>query len=191
MTIHNTQTASPDSAKLLSEVDSQVGFIPNVFAVLAESTPALSAFVGLNGAFAESTLSAIEREVVEIATSAVNSCGYCVAGHTVFAQQLAMDAATIDALRAENCLSDPRLDALANFARALARRNGHDCEAELTDLFGVGYTRAQALEIIIGVSVKTISNLASNAFGIPIDDAFSACEWRPSSNHQTCQTNVA
>jgi hypothetical protein len=37
MTIHDTQTASPKSADLLVAVEAQVGFIPNVFAVLAES----------------------------------------------------------------------------------------------------------------------------------------------------------
>lgn len=189
ITIHDTGTASAGSAELLAAVESQIGFIPNVFAVLAESKPALAAMIGLNGAFAESTLSPIEREVVQIAASAENACGYCVAGHTVFARNQAMDSAAIDALRSNGPLPDPRLDALAVFTRALARRNGHDCELELAGLIGAGYTRAQALEVIVGVSVKTISNLASNAFGIPVDDAFAACEWSP--NHEEGSTNVA
>ena len=39
MTIHDTQTASPESAALLAGVESQIGFIPNVFAIIAASTP--------------------------------------------------------------------------------------------------------------------------------------------------------
>lgn len=190
-TIHDTQTASPESAELLVAVESQVGFIPNVFAVLAESTPALAAFVGLNGAFAESGLSAKEREVVQLAASAENGCSYCVAGHTVFAQNQTIDATTIEALRSESDLPDPRLDALARFTRALTRRSGHDCEGELTALLDAGYTRGQALEVMVGISVKTLSNLASNVFEIPVDDAFLECAWTPGLNHEEIQKNVA
>jgi len=190
-TIHETPTASPESAELLAAVESQVGFIPNVFAVLAESTPALAAFVGLNGAFGESTLSAIEREVVQLAASAENGCSYCVAGHTVFARNQAIDAATIEALRCENDLPDPRLDALARFVRAITQRSGHDCEAELAAVLDAEYTRGQVLEVIVGISVKTLSNLASNVFEIPVDDAFLECAWTPSSNHKEVQNHVA
>jgi uncharacterized peroxidase-related enzyme len=190
-TIHDTQTASPESAELLAAVESQVGFIPNVFAVLAESTSALAAFVGLNGAFAESRLSAKEREVVQLAASAENGCGYCVAGHTVFARNQTIDATTIEALRSESDLPDPRLDALARFTRALTRRSGHDCEGELAALLDAGYTRGQALEVMVGVSVKTLSNLASNVFEIPVDDAFLGCAWTPGPNHEEIQKNVA
>ena len=138
MPIHDTHTATPKSAALLATVESQVGFIPNVFAVIAASTPALAAFVDLNGHFGASTLSAIEREVVQLAASAENTCAYCVAGHTTFARNQHMNEALIDALRSGAPLPDPRLEALAHFTRALIRRSGHDCEEELEALLAAG-----------------------------------------------------
>ena len=191
MTIHDTRTAPPESATLLAGVASQVGFIPNVFGVIAASTPALAAFVDLNGHFGASSLTATEREVVQLATSTENRCSYCVAGHTTFARNQQMDEELIRALRSDDPLPDDRLDALARFTRALIQRNGHGCESELEDLSAAGYTEGQALEVIVGVCVKTMSNLASNAFAIPVDDAFCDCAWTPSGMIEEVKAGVA
>ena len=191
MTIHDSQTASPESAALLTGVESQIGFIPNVFAVIAASTPALAAFVDLNGHFGASSLSAVEREVVQLVASTENSCGYCVAGHTVFARDQQMDERLINALRSNAPLPDPRLETLARFTRALIQRSGHDCEPELEGLVEAGYTQEQALEIIVGICVKTMSNLASNTFSIPVDDAFCSCAWTSSAEREERQARVA
>jgi uncharacterized peroxidase-related enzyme len=191
ITIHDTHSADPASARLLSTLETQLGFIPNVFAVMAESTPALSAFMGLNQSFAASSFSATERELIQIVASAENGCGYCVAGHTTFARDQDVDASLTDALRRGIPLPEPRLEALADFTRALMRGSGHACGRELTGFFDAGYTQEQALEVIIGISLKTISNLASNAFEIPIDDAFASCIWTPVTAHKEVEAHVA
>lgn len=191
MKIHDTQTASPASATLLADVASQVGFIPNVFAIIAASTPALAAFVELNSHFGASSLSAIEREVVQLVASTENDCNYCVAGHTIFARNQQMDELLIDEFRSGAPLGNLRLEALARFTRALIRRNGHDCEPEFYDFVASGYTPEQALEVIVGICVKTMSKLASNAFSVPVDDAFCSCTWTPRVKIEESHTRVA
>ncbi|MBW2725697.1 MAG: carboxymuconolactone decarboxylase family protein, partial [Deltaproteobacteria bacterium] len=155
------------------------------------STPALAAFVDLNGHFGASSLSAIEREVVQLVASTENDCGYCVAGHTAFARDQQMDERLIDALRSNaplpDPLPDPRLEALARLTRALIQRSGQ----ELEGLVEAGYTQEQALEIIVGICVKTMSNLASNTFSIPVDDAFCSCAWTPSAEREEPRARVA
>ena len=191
ITIHDTRNASPESAALLAGVETQLGFIPNVFAALAGSTPALKAFLDLNARFSETSLSGIEREVVQLVASAENGCGYCVAGHTVFACDQRMDEDVLRALRSSTPLPDPKLEALARFTRGLVRRRGHDCGSELEDFVAAGYSPANALEVLVGISVKTMSNLASNAFAIPLDDAFGGCAWSPGEGSREIGSRVA
>jgi AhpD family alkylhydroperoxidase len=176
--IHDTQSAEPEAASVLTGVEAQLGFIPNVFGLLANSVPALAAFADLNGRFGASSLSAVERETVQLAASVARGSEYCVAGHTRFARDQKIDETVVGSLRTVEPVADGRLDALARFTRALVRSDGRAGREELEGFLQAGYTSAQALEVILGICVKTMSNLASNTFGIPLDDAFSSCAWQ-------------
>jgi uncharacterized peroxidase-related enzyme len=163
---------------VLAAVESQLGFIPNVFGVLANSTPTVSAFADLNGHFGASSLSDIERETVQIAASVERNSEYCVAGHTRFARDQQADETVVESLRSVAAVDDVRLEALANFTRALVRSNGRVSPQDLEQFHAAGYESAQALEVILGICVKTLSNLATNTFGIPLDEAFASSAWQ-------------
>lgn len=175
--IYNAQNAGPEAASLLGAVESQLGFIPNVFGVLAGSAPALGAFLDLNGRFSASSFSDVERETVQIAASVERGSEYCVAGHTRFARDQHADEAVVESLRSVEPVPNTRLDALAEFTRALVRNDGQVGTGDFDRFLAAGYTPAQALEVILGICVKTMSNLASNALGLPLDDAFASCAW--------------
>ena len=175
--IHNTKSAAPEAANVLGAVEAQLGFIPNVFGILANSMPALAAFVDLNGRFDASSLSSVERETVQIAASVERRSEYCVAGHTRFARDQQVDEGVVGSLRSVEPVADARLDALARFTRALVRGDGHVDPEDVKRFHAAGYTSAQALEVILGICVKTMSNLTSNTFGIPLDEAFASCVW--------------
>ena len=176
--IHDTESATPEAAKVLAGVEAQLGFIPNVFGVLANSTPALAAFADLNGHFGASSLTDIERETVQIAASVERSSEYCVAGHSHFARDQQADETVVESLRSAGPVNDARLEALANFTRALVRSNGRVGPEDLEQFRAAGYDSAQALEVILGICVKTLSNLATNTFGIPLDEAFASSAWQ-------------
>lgn len=176
--IQNTRSVEPEAAEMLTAVEEQLGFVPNVFGILANSIPALGAFVEMNGRFGESSLSAAERETVQIAASVERGSEYCVAGHTRFARDQQVDDAVVGSLRAVEPVADPRLDALAAFTRALVRSDGHLDPESLRLFLAAGYTSAQALDVILGICVKTMSNLASNTCGIPLDEAFASYAWK-------------
>ena len=176
--IHDANTASPAAGKKLNALSMQLGFIPNVFAVIAESEPALEAFVNLNNLFGDSSFDATEREIIEIATSVENQCTYCVAGHTAFAHMQGVPAETIEALRNSAPLSDARLEALNTFTRALVRNRGMVDQDEVELFIDAGYTPGHVMEVILGICVKTFSNLASNAVRIPVDAQFEEYAWQ-------------
>lgn len=163
----------------LAAVEDQVGFVPNVFAVLGENEQALRAFAGMNGHFAQGGLTPLEREVVQTAVSVANECGYCVAGHTAFTSMASLDAAAIEAIRKKQPIADDKLEALRRFTESVAATRGRIGDTELEAFDAAGYTRAQAFDVILGIAIKTFSNAVSGVTGIALDDAFEPFAWNP------------
>ena len=46
-------------------------------------------------------------------------------------------------------------------------------------LLGAGYTRAQILEVIVGIAFKTLSNFTNHLADTPIDKQFASFAWEP------------
>jgi uncharacterized peroxidase-related enzyme len=162
---------------LLKDVKKKIGFVPNVFATIAESPKALDVFISLNGAFGESSLSPEEQQIVLLATSTENNCVYCVAGHTAFAHQIHMDEKNIEAMRNMNPLECEKLQALNNLVRQMVKHRGFIPDEDIASFLAAGYTREQFFEVVIGVCVKTFSNYVSIGLELPLDDAFSKFSW--------------
>ena len=86
------------------------------------------------------------------------------------------DAAIVEALRKRQTLHDYKLDALATFTRAVVKNRGMAGSA-LDHFLAAGYTRAQVLEVVLGVAMKTLSNYTNHIIDVPLDAAFQAEVW--------------
>lgn len=177
--IYTQSNATPASGPVLKAVADMIGFVPNVFAVIAESSTALKAFVALNSEFSESSFDTTCREIIQTAASVENACTYCVAGHTAFAETQHVSGDILEAIRNNQPIADSKLEALNQFTRSVVRSRGNIPEREVEKFLNAGYTEAQVLEVILGICVKTFSNLANNVIGIPLDDEFAEYEWKP------------
>ena len=184
-TIYNASNANQSSGAILSAVAQMISFVPNVFGVIAESSPALRAFVALNSEFSESSFDATSREIIQSATSVENTCTYCVAGHTAFAEVQNVSKEILGAIRNNQPIPDIKLEALNQFTRSVVRSRGNIPESDVQKFFDAGYNNAQVLEVILGICIKTFSNLANNVIGIPLDDEFAKHEWKPTEQRQT------
>lgn len=186
--IHTPETANAQVGQVLNSVENMVGFIPNVFAVIGESLPALQAFVSLNEQFSQTALNPTEREIVQTAVSVENQCTYCVAGHTAFAEMQDVRAEIIESVRNNEKINDAKLETLNQFTRQLVRSLGQGQgmipSSVLDEFLEAGYTPAHVLEVVTGICVKIFSNLANNIIGIPLDDQFSPYAWQPVKPHQ-------
>lgn len=183
-TVLNKDTANEESGQLLGAVEGMVGFVPNIFGVIAESTPALHAFVELNNQLSKSTFGATEREIIQTAVSVENQCNYCVAGHTAFAHMQDVPADIIQAVRNNQPIGFPKLEALNQFTRILVKSKGMIPSQAQEDFLAAGYSPAQVLEVILGICVKTFSNLTNNTIGIPLDNEFRPYKWEPIDTNQ-------
>jgi len=90
-----------------------------------------------------------------------NGCQVCVAMHTGKLRKLGANAALIAALRMGSTLDDERLEAVRRFTvKVLAEAGGVDDEA-IVDFRAHGFSERNALEVVFGIGVYTMSTLAN------------------------------
>lgn len=172
--IHTIETAPEASKPLLEGAQKQLGFIPNLMGTLAEAPAALEAYLSIAAIFEKTSFSATEIEVVTLSVSAVNGCDYCLAGHATIAGMKKVPADVIEAARTAAPISDPKLEALAKLTRSVAETRGWPEQPLLDDFYAQGYTPANYLELLVGVTMKTLSNYVNHQADTPIDAAFGA-----------------
>lgn len=179
-TLHTLSSAPAEARPALEAAQRQLGFIPNLYANMAEAPAALEAYGAISGIFDKTSLSAGERQIVALATSVENRCEFCVAVHSFLAKQVAkVDPRVVSALRDGNQLPDPKLHALAEFTRTVVRERGWASGPALERFLAAGYDRRQALEVLVGVAMKTLSNYANHLTGTPLNEQFAAEAWHP------------
>jgi len=170
--LHTRATAPTGAQPALEVARRTFGFLPNLIAMLGEAPAAAAGYLALGFQFEASSFSPAERQVVLLAASVENGCEYCTATHGALAAGSGLDAASVERLRAGEPLAEARLEALARFTRALVRERGRVAGDELERFLAAGFERAQALEAIVGVALKTLSNYANHLAGTPLDPRF-------------------
>ncbi|MFQ5534076.1 MAG: carboxymuconolactone decarboxylase family protein [Sphingomonadales bacterium] len=175
--IHTADSAPDASRPILEGARKSYGFLPNLLGALAESPATLEGYLAIGGIFEKSTFSATERQVVLLTASIENGCTYCVAAHTTIAamQHVAIDVTK--SLREGLPIQDPRLEALRKFTKTLVEKRGRATEADTQEFLAASFTREQALEVVLGIAMKTISNYANHLTHTPIDQAFAPQAW--------------
>jgi len=176
--LHTPETAPEASARLLEQSRKKLGFIPNLYAVLADAPAALESYLSLGAIFDTTSLTPTERQVVLLAVSRLNSCEYCMAAHSRIAEMQSVAATVIQALREDYAIEDTKLETLRIFTTAVVKKRGVLDAKDLERFFAAGYTRAHVLEVITGVAMKTISNYTNHIAATPLDDAFASAAWK-------------
>lgn len=188
--LHTVASAPEGSIPILDAANKSLGFIPNLYAHLAESPATLQAYKQLGTLLEQSAFTPEEQQVILVAVSVENRCTYCVAAHSFIARNMVkIPADTITALRSGSALPNAKLNALATFTRAVVRERGWVADShELKNFFAAGYTQQQVLEVVLGVSMKTLSNYINHLTDTPLDAAFTNETWISPDNHAYCKS---
>lgn len=175
----HTLASAPAAAKpALEGVGKKLGFIPNLYAHLAQAPAALNGYLTLGEQFQQASLTPVEQQVVLISASIENGCEYCTAAHSFVARNLVKaDGKVVDALRARRDLPDARLNALARFTRVMVRTRGRPEAAALEAFYTAGYDPQAVLEVITGIALKTLSNYMNHLTETPLDATFEPERW--------------
>jgi uncharacterized peroxidase-related enzyme len=164
-TKHTDATAPEGAAEVLAKVKERYGFIPNLAATLAESPLTLDTVLNLSSAFDKTSFTEIERQVILITTSVVNGCDYCKTVHTALGRKAGIDDKTVKALVALAPIADAKLNALRDFTRAMVEERGRLHEQRVRRFLDAGYTKAQVLEVVMGIALKTLTNYSNHLTG--------------------------
>ena len=175
--LHDETTAPEAAQEALAATRKNFGMIPNLERVMAAAPPLLAGYSTLWDLFDETTLSPVERQVIYQTANFENECDYCVPWHTLLSHQSGMAAEDVEALRRGAELSDARLEALRRFARAMVQNRGNVSHADLESFLSAGYTEAQALEVVLGLAVKVMSNYTNSIAGTPLDGEVRKLAW--------------
>jgi uncharacterized peroxidase-related enzyme len=157
------------SQPLLEGVQKQLGAVPNLFRLVANSPAALKGWLDFSGALGEGTLPAATRERIALAVAQINGCGYCLSAHTYLAKNVAkLDDAEIAANRRGGS-RDAKANAAVRFAASVARERGHVDASDVRGLRLAGYDDAQIIEIVMHVVLNTLTNYINEVAKTEVD----------------------
>ncbi len=158
---------SPNNQAIFENLESKLGFVPNLYAYFAKSETALADYLALQNR--KSTLKAKEREVINLVVSEVNGCQYCLSAHTAIGKMNGFTDEQILEIRSGSAGFDTKLDALAKFAKAVTLNRGKASEAQRDALIEAGYDEAALIDAVIVIGDKIVSNYIHNLTQFEID----------------------
>ena len=146
---------SPEQRAILEATKAKFGAVPQAAAKLARAPALMHAFEAGLEAFAATSLTHTERELVTLVMARDIGCTVCTRIHSkIIGPELAGQVA-------DRRLSDPNHAALAQFVEAVLATRGDVDDASWAGFLAAGYTREQALEVVIGIGTYTISMYAN------------------------------
>jgi AhpD family alkylhydroperoxidase len=175
--VHTVETAPEASKPLLRNLHDSIGMIPNLAASMAESPELLKGFLTIREIFSGGSFTPADIQVLALTNAFENGCRYCMALHSSFALKEGISKETVTALRTGRSPQERRLGALSEFSRTLVKRRGHVSDDDLQRFIAAGYSKRQALEVVLGIAVSILPNFAHHITQCPLDGVFSAHTW--------------
>lgn len=157
-TFYTMENAPQPVQEIFSGIQQTYGFIPNLFAYMAEAPTTLKAYLTLNELISETSLSAAQQQVALLAVSVENECDFCTVAHHAIGKMKKANENTLTSARAQTEIKDPQDRALVTFTQAITKNRGNINEAEIDAFLNAGFTKQQILEVILIISIKTLSN---------------------------------
>ena len=176
--VYTPDNAPPQSVPHLKVALVDFKMIPNLEAVMAGAPALLESYVTTWALFDTTSLSLVERQIVYQVANFENNCEYCVPWHTILSEQAGMAKADVEALRQGSPLSTAKHEALRVFTQAMIRTRGSIAPTDLQAFFDAGYTEQQAMEVILGLAIKTMSNYTNAIAQTPLDQAAQRRTWQ-------------
>lgn len=151
------QTGPEATRPLLEGLKKSLGTVPALFATIGHSPPALESLLHAMTSLSHGALSAREIELVNLATSELNGCAYCVSAHGALGKIAGLDAETI-ALAREARATNPREHAMLRLVARVVRTGGAGAGTELARAREAGVSDAAIVEVLAHVALKTFTN---------------------------------
>jgi uncharacterized peroxidase-related enzyme len=152
-----------DLAERFDDVEERSGFLPNIFSALAWRPDEARAFFAIHDAVMDKDtpgLSKGDRELIVVATSAVNDCLYCVVAHGAVARIRTKDPFIADQVAVDwrKAPLSPRMHAVLAVATRLAAEPATVTAEDLEGLTEHGLTQDDVWDVGMITSFFALSN---------------------------------
>ncbi len=159
---------SSANQEIYDNLESNVGFVPNIYANYANSDVTLGAILSLSNALKKGGFSAAEIEAISLAVSSENECEYCIAAHTAVGQKSGLSEDQTVAIR-QGEINDSKLKAITSLAREITKSHGRPTNESIEWFFSAGYTKSHLVELIALVGLNTANNYLNIIAQTPVD----------------------
>jgi uncharacterized peroxidase-related enzyme len=165
-----------DMRERILAVQEKSGFVPNVFLALAHRPAEFRAFFAYHDALMEKEggITKAEREMIVVATSAANSCQYCVVAHGAILRVRAKDPRVADQVAVNYRKADitPRQRALLDFALKVALRAEEIGDDDYASMHGHGFSDDDIWDAGAIAAFFALSNRMANLADMRPNDEF-------------------
>jgi len=166
------QDASAEAASVYEEIQQAFGMVPNLFKAYAHFPPLLRAnWDKTKALMLGGSLPRPLKECIAVVVSQANSCGYCVAAHSMMLKQLGFTDERLQAIQGD--LDAAGLSAcetaVLRFTRKAALSPLDIVDTEIQELKDLGLTDAEIVEMLGVMELFTSYNKFVDALAIPID----------------------
>ncbi len=166
-TVPTREQVSSNNQAIFDHMQSAFGKVPNLYAFFGTNETALADYLALQNR--KSTLSAKEREVINLVVSQVNDCKYCVPAHTAISKMHGFSDEQILEIRRAQITFDAKYDALAKFVKETTVNRGRPSQNTTDSFFQAGYNQANLIDVMVIIGDKIMSNYLHNIIQIPVD----------------------
>ena len=169
-------TLPDDLKKKILDIQDKSGFIPNVFLALAHRPEEFRAFFYYHDALMnkESGISKGEREMIVVATSALNECLYCVVAHGAILRIREKNSLIADQLATNYKKADitDRQRAMLDFAVKVSRHANTISDEDIQALAKHGFSDQDVWDIGSIAAFFALSNRLANMANIRPNEEF-------------------
>ena len=165
-----------DIREMVETVQEKSGFVPNVFLALAHRPDEFRAFFAHHDALMDKSdgLSKAEREMIVVATSAVNDCLYCVIAHGAILRIRAKNPLIADQLATNPWKADlsERERNIVEFALRMVNDSASIVDGDIADMRDKGFTDDEIWDIGAIAAFFAQSNRLANLTSMRPNDEF-------------------
>lgn len=160
--------ATGKTKQLFDDVQAKLGFVPNLFRVLANAPAALESYVNFSGALAGGSLNARVREQISLAVAESNLCGYCLSAHTFMGGKVGLSQKEIiDAIHAT--AAPGKTDAVLKLARSIVVQRGEISDSDLEHARAAGLNDGEIVETVANIVLNILTNYVNHVARTLVD----------------------
>jgi len=157
-TFYTEENASPEVRAIFSDIQKTYGFVPNLFAYMAEAPTTLKAYLNLNELVSKTSFSPAQQQLALLSVSVENECGFCSVAHQAIGKMKKASEQSIQSIVNQTEIEDENDRALVSFVRTINQTRGNPGEQAIDAFLNAGFSKQQILEVVLIVAIKTLSN---------------------------------